>query len=100
MNYNGIEISNRAIKEFCRKHHIQRLAFFGSILRDDFGPTSDIDVLVTFEPGATPGFGFIGIQNELSEMLGHPVDLHTPASLSKYFRNEVLREAEPLYDAA
>lgn len=100
MNYNGIEISNRAIKEFCRKHHIRRLSFFGSILRDDFGPTSDIDVLVTFEPGATPGFGFIGIQNELSEMLGHPVDLHTAASLSKYFRNEVLKEAEPLYDAA
>lgn len=100
MNYNGIEISNRAIKEFCLKHHIRQLAFFGSILRDDFGPTSDIDVLVTFEPGSTPGFGFIGIQNELSEMLGHPVDLHTPASLSKYFRNKVLREAEPLYDAA
>jgi predicted nucleotidyltransferase len=100
MNYKGIEISNRTIEEFCRRHHIKRLAFFGSILRDDFGPTSDIDVLITFEPGATPGFGFIGIQDELSEMLGHPVDLHTPASLSKYFRNEILREAEPLYDAA
>jgi predicted nucleotidyltransferase len=100
MNYKGIEISIQTIEEFCRRHHIKRLAFFGSILRDDFGPTSDIDVLVTFEPGATPGFGFIGIQNELSELLGHPVDLHTPASLSKYFRKEVLREAEPLYDAA
>jgi predicted nucleotidyltransferase len=98
MNYNGIEISNRAIEEFCRRHHIQRLALFGSILRDDFGPDSDIDVLVTFEPDETPGFGFIDVQDELSEILGHPVDLHTPASLSKYFRNEVLREAEALYD--
>jgi len=62
-------------------------------LREDFGPDSDIDVLVTFEPEATPGFGFIGIQDELTELLGHPVDLHTPASLSKYFRNDVLKEA-------
>jgi len=69
-------------------------------LREDFWPNSDIDVLVTFEPEATPGFGFIGIQDELSELLGHPVDLHTPASLSKYFRNDVLQEAESLYDAA
>jgi len=98
MNYSGIEISNQAIEEFCRRHHIRRLALFGSILRDDFKPESDIDVLVTFEPDETPGFGFIDVQDELSEILGHPVDLHTPASLSKYFRKEVLREAEALYD--
>ena len=98
MNYSGIEISNQAIEEFCRRHHIRRLALFGSILRDDFRPESDIDVLVTFEPDETPGFGFIDVQDELSEILGHPVDLHTPASLSKYFRKEVLREAEALYD--
>ena len=97
MNYSGIEISNQAIEEFCRRHHIRRLALFGSILRDDFKPESDIDVLVTFEPDETPGFGFIDVQDELSEILGHPVDLHTPASLSKYFRKEVLREAEALY---
>jgi len=100
MTYHGINISSPAIKEFCRRHHIRRLALFGSILRDDFGPNSDIDVLVIFEPEATPGFGFIGIQDELSDMLGHPVDLHTPASLSKYFRNDILQEAESLYDAA
>ena len=98
MNYSGIEISNQAIEEFCRRHHIRRLALFGSILRDDFRPESDIDVLVTFEPDKTPGFGFIDVRDELSEILGHPVDLHTPASLSKYFRKEVLREAEALYD--
>ena len=100
MNCYGIELPGQAIAAFCRRHHIRRLSLFGSILRDDFGPDSDIDVLVEFQPGATPGFGFIGIQDELSEILGHRVDLHTPASLSKYFRDEVLREAEALYDAA
>jgi len=100
MNYHGVELPRQTIAEFCRKHHIRRLSLFGSILHDDFGPDSDIDVLVEFEPGATPGFGFIGIQDDLSEILGHRVDLHTPASLSKYFRDEVLREAEALYDAA
>lgn len=100
MTYHGINISKPIIKEFCRRHHIRQLALFGSILREDFGPNSDIDILVTFEPGAAPGFGFMGIQDELSDMLGHQVDLHTPASLSKYFRNDVMQEAEPLYDAA
>ena len=98
MNYHGIEISKRMIEEFCRRHRIRSLALFGSILRNDFNPKSDIDVLVMFEPGATPGFGFIGIQDELSEILGRSVDLHTPSSLSKYFRDEVLHEAEALYD--
>jgi len=98
MNYHGIEISKRKIEEFCRRHRIRSLALFGSILRNDFSPKSDIDVLVIFEPGATPGFGFIGIQDELSEILGRSVDLHTPSSLSKYFRDEVLHEAEALYD--
>jgi hypothetical protein len=100
MNYHGVEIPRQAVAEFCRRHRILKLSLFGSILRDDFGPRSDIDVLVTFEPGETPGFGFIGIQDELSEILGRKVDLHTPASLSRYFSEEVLREAEVLYDAA
>jgi len=100
IDYHGVEISQQTIAEFCRRHHIRWLALFGSILREDFRPESDVDVLVTFEPGATPGFGFMGIQDELSEILGRPVDLHTPASLSKYFRDEVLHEAEALYDAA
>ena len=100
MNYHGIEIPAEALAALCRRHHIRRLALFGSILRDDFGPESDIDVLVVFEPCSTPGFGLITIQDELSELLGRPVDLHTPASLSRYFRDEVLRESEPLYVAA
>lgn len=100
MDYHGIEIHQEAIAEFCRRHRICRLALFGSILRGDFAADSDIDMLVEFEPGATPGFGFIGIQDELTELFGRSVDLHTPASLSRYFRETVLREAEALYDAA
>jgi len=100
MRYHDIEIPREAIARLCRRFRIRRLALFGSILRDDFSPESDIDVLVEFEAGETPGFGFIAIQDELSEIFGRPVDLHTPASLSKYFRAEVRREAEALYDAA
>ena len=100
MNYHGIEISPDAIADFCRRHRIHRLALFGSILRDDFGPDSDIDILVEFEPDATPGFAFFALQDELTQMLGRKVDLNTPGFLSKYFRDEVMREAEPLYDAA
>lgn len=100
MPYHGIEIPGQTIVEFCRCHHIRRLSLFGSILRDDFASDSDVDVLVEFEPGATPGFGFFGIQEELATMLGRKVDLNTPGFLSKYFRDEVLREAEVLYDAA
>jgi predicted nucleotidyltransferase len=88
------------IAEFCRKHYIRRLALFGSVLRDDFRPDSDVDVLVEFEPGHTPGLGFIAAENELSAILGRKVDLNTPSFLSRYFRDEVLAEAEPCYVAA
>lgn len=100
MEYHGLSIALKAIEDFCRRHRIRRLSFFGSVLREDFGPASDIDVLVEFQPGATPGFGFVDVQEELSVMLGRPVDLHTPASLSKYFRDAVLGESEILYVAA
>ncbi len=100
MTYHGIDIPNDQIAEFCVRHRIRRLSLFGSILRDDFQPESDIDLLVEFEPGATPGFGFFGIQEELAEMLGRKVDLNTPQCLSRYFVDEVLREAQVLYDAA
>ncbi len=88
------------ITAYCVAKHIQQLALFGSALRDDFTDNSDIDVLVQFIPGHTPGLAFFTMQDELSELLGRPVDLHTPASLSKYFRDEVLAEAEPIYVAA
>ena len=100
MHINGVDIPEDQIAAFCRRHGITRLALFGSILRDDFTAESDIDVLVEFEPGATPGFGFFSIQRELSDMLGRQVDLNTPQELSRYFREEVLREARELYVAA
>ena len=95
-----IEIPKDDISEFCRRNYIRRLALFGSVLRDDFTPESDVDVLVEFEPGHTPGLAFITMQDELSELLGRGVDLNTPACLSPYFRQEVLNEAEVLYVAA
>jgi predicted nucleotidyltransferase len=95
-----IEIPHDRIVDFCRRHHIRRLAVFGSVLRDDFTPASDVDMLVEFEPGKTPGFAFFRMQDELSEMIGRRVDLNTPKELSKYFRDEVLADAEDLYVAA
>ena len=92
-----IHVPLERIADFCRRHHIRRLALFGSVLRDDFTPDSDVDVLVEFEPGKTPGFAFAGMQDELSTLLGRRVDLNTRNSLSKYFRDEVLAEAEEWY---
>jgi hypothetical protein len=95
-----LEIPREAVAEFCRRNHIRRLALFGSVLREDFGAESDVDALVEFEPGHTPGLKFFAMQDELSELLGRKVDLNTPACLSPYFRKEVLDEAAVLYDAA
>ena len=95
-----INIPKEKIADFCRRNHIRWLAFFGSVLRDDFTHESDVDVLVEFEPGHTPGLAFIGMEDELSQLLGHKVDLSTPASLSPYFRQEVLDDVEVFYDAA
>jgi len=86
--------------DFCRRNRIRKLAFFGSVLRDDFRPNSDVDVLVEFEPGHVPGLKFFSMQRELSEMLGRKVDLNTPEDLSRYYRNEVLAEAEVQYVTA
>jgi uncharacterized protein len=95
-----IPIVRDALTDFCRRHGIRRLALFGSVVRDDFGPESDIDVLVEFQPGRTPGLAFFEMQDELSRILGRKVDLNTPGFLSRYFRDEVLTEAEDLYVAA
>ncbi|HEV2147664.1 MAG TPA: nucleotidyltransferase family protein [Longimicrobiaceae bacterium] len=94
-----VEFPRDRLAEFCRRHGIRKLAVFGSVLRDDFGPESDIDVLVEFEEGRTPGFEFVALQDELSALLGREVDLNTPNSLSRYFRDAVTREAEVLYAA-
>jgi len=87
------------IAEFCKKHHIQRLAIFGSSLRNDFGPESDIDILVDFEPGRTPGFfKLFEMEEELSFLFGgRKVDLRTPQDLSRYFRKKVVERAEVQY---
>jgi predicted nucleotidyltransferase len=95
-----IDVPAEKIAEFCRRHHVRKLAFFGSVLRDDFRPDSDVDVLVEFEPGQTPGLAFFGMQDELSDLLGRRVDLNTPGCLSPHFRDRVAREAKTLYDAA
>lgn len=95
-----IDVTQRELETFCRRHGIQKLAFFGSVLRDDFTPESDIDVLVEFAPDRIPGLSFFRIQRELSEILGRKVDLQTPNFLSPYFRDRILAEAEVLVDAA
>ena len=100
MTRSRIDVPQEAITDFCRRHHIRRLALFGSVLRDDFTPDSDVDVLVEFEPGHVPGLAFFSLDQELGAILGRTVDLNTPNSLSPYFRDEVLAEAEVVYDAA
>jgi predicted nucleotidyltransferase len=97
MNELKIQVPRKEIEDFCRKNHIRKLAFFGSVLREDFTLDSDIDVLVEFEEGKTPGLAFFRMQNELSEILDRKVDLHTPGFLSKYFREQVMREAKVQY---
>ncbi|MFL5276921.1 MAG: nucleotidyltransferase family protein [Myxococcales bacterium] len=92
-----VPMDRERLADFCRRHHIRRLALFGSVLRDDFGPHSDIDILVEFEPGQVPGFRMVDLEDELSALVGRKVDLHTPASLSKYFRDRVVREAQDQY---
>ena len=96
-----IPLSADAVANFCQRHGIARLALFGSVLRDDFNPQSDIDVLVDFLPERVPGLiRLCGMQRELSQILGRAVDLNTPEDLSRYFVDEVLREAQPIYVAA
>src|SRR6266542_3491534 len=87
-----------ALRALCQRHHVRTLSLFGSVLREDFRPDSDVDVLVEFEPGHVPGyFRFADIGFKLEELFGRKVDLHTPQSLSRHFREDVVRAAEPLY---
>jgi predicted nucleotidyltransferase len=94
----SIAVHRARIADFCRAHHIRRLALFGSVLRPDFRRDSDVDVLVEFEPGHVPGLAFFAMEDELSQILGRKVDLNTPGFLSPLFRGRVLAEAEVLYD--
>ena len=95
-----ISVDQKKIAAFCRKHHIRRLALFGSVLRDDFRPDSDVDVLVEFEPRHTPGLEFFAMESELSEILGRQVDLNTPAFLNPRFRSQAQAESETQYEQA
>ena len=93
-----IDVPAEQLASFCRKHHIRKLSFFGSVVREDYRPDSDVDVLVEFEPSLSIGLiRFAGIQRELSNLLGRPVDLNTQGFLSPYFRDKVLQEAEVHY---
>ena len=101
MTYLGIKVPRKALARFCQQNRISKLALFGSVLRADFGPESDVDVLVEFEPGHTPGFlGLCRMEQELQPLFsGRKVDLRTPEDLSRYFREEVLRSSQVQYVA-
>lgn len=95
-----IPIPRDRIAAFCRRHHIRRLSLFGSVLRSDFRPDSDVDVLVEFEPGHVPGLAFFAMEEELSDIFGRKVDLNTPNFLSASFRSHALSAAEDQYVAS
>ncbi len=97
MVFHGVRLPEDEIAALCRRHHIRKLSLIGSILSDKFRPESDVDVLVEFEPGKTPGLDFYGIEIEMSNLLGRPVDLNTRKSLGRDFRDQVLAEARTLY---
>jgi len=96
-NHIKVDLPKEKIADFCRRHHIRKLAVFGSALREDFRLDSDLDVLVEFDPAHTPGLAFFAMEQELSALLGRKVDLNTPQFLSPYFRDKVLAEAEVQY---
>ncbi len=94
------QIPKDKLAEFCKRNHIRRLSVFGSALRGQLGPDSDIDLLVEFEPSHTPGlFSIVRMEMELTEMLGRKADLRTPEDLSEYFRDELVENAEVQYQA-
>jgi hypothetical protein len=95
-----IEIPDEKIRDFCERHHVSRFALFGSVLRPDFAPGSDIDVLVEFKPNHVPGLDFSAMEEELTKIFGRKVDLQTPRFLSRYIRDQVMADAEVHYVAS
>lgn len=95
-----VTLDQQRLAAFCRRNHIRRLALFGSVLREDFSPDSDVDVLVEFDPHHVPGLlGIARMERELSAILGgRKVDLRTAEDLSRYFRQDVLEEARVVYE--
>ncbi len=100
MDITTLGLTPDRLRTFCQKHHICSLALFGSVVRDDFGPRSDIDVLVEFEPGHIPGYDFFLIESELSQLLGRKVDLQTTRFLSPEIRQSAISEAITAYKQA
>ncbi len=100
MEISSVEIPTREIEAFCSRHHIKKFALFGSVIRDDFTPESDIDVLVEFLPGHIPGYAFFLMESELSSLLGRDVDLLTKNFLSPAIKQSVLDEAVVIYEQA
>ena len=99
MKTNRANITSKQIADFCEKNHIRRLAFYGSVLRSDLRPDSDVDVLVEFDPEQPIGLMEVaGIEIELSEIIGRKIDLRTPEDLSRYFRDKVIAAAEVQYE--
>jgi len=99
MRKDRVNLTKEQIANFCKKNHIKKFAFFGSVLQDGFRPDSDVDVLVTFDRSVPiTFFDIAGMEIELSEMIGKKVDLLTPGGLSQYFRDQVIAEAEVQYE--
>ena len=93
-----IDIPREKLAEFCKRNHIRKLSIFGSALRENLGPDSDIDLLVEFDPDNIPGLiRLAGMENELSEVLGRKVDIRTAQDLSRYFRQDVIKSSEVQY---
>ena len=93
-------ISDKKIIDFCANNHIKQLAYFGSVLREDFSPQSDIDILIEFEDGFIPGFDFFRMEADLTQLFGRKVDLQTTQFLSPEIRLHVLSEAVIAYEQA
>ncbi len=92
-----IEIPDEKIRDFCERYYVCRFALFGSVLRKDFGPGSDIDVLVEFDPHHIPGLDFFAMEDELTKLFGRKIDLQTPRFLSRHIRDQAMAEAEVHY---
>ena len=95
--YRRLPVTEEQLAEFCRKHQIQRMSVFGSVLRDDFGPKSDVDFLVEFEPQKHLGWGIVTICNELENLVGRAVEVVDPKFLKQRFRQQVLENAQLVY---
>lgn len=94
----AVTIPHDDLAAFCQRHHIRKLALFGSVLHGDFGPHSDVDVLVEFEPGHVPGWEIVALEDELGAMLARTVDLRTPEELSPHWRQNAVESAQVIYE--